>query len=101
MDTSVATAPEKPAVLGKLTPEFATIVTPEALAFVAKLQRKFEARREALLAARAARQKQFDAGALPDFLADTKPVRDGAWKIAPQPKDLLDRRVEITGPTDR
>jgi malate synthase len=88
-------------VLGRVTPEFAQILTPEALSFVAKLQRKFGARRTELLAARAARQKEFDAGKLPDFLAETKKIRDTEWRVAPQPKDMLDRRVEITGPTDR
>src|SRR4029077_8860753 len=53
------------------------------------------------LANRAARQKQFDAGGLPDFLAETRKIREADWKISPQPKDMLDRRVEITGPTDR
>ena len=84
-----------------ISPAFAQILTPEALSFVAKLHRQFEARRQELLARRAARQKEFDAGKLPDFLPETKQVREGDWKIAAQPKDLLDRRVEITGPTDR
>jgi malate synthase len=84
-----------------MTPEYAQILTPAALAFVAKLHRKFEPRRQELLARRAARQKEFDAGRLPDFLAETAQVRAGDWQVAPQPKDLLDRRVEITGPTDR
>jgi malate synthase len=88
-------------VLGKTTPEFASILTAEALAFVARLHRHFEARRQELLARRAARQKEFDAGKLPDFLPETKKIRDAEWQIAPQPKDMLDRRVEITGPTDR
>jgi malate synthase len=88
-------------VLGRVTPEFAQILTPEALSFVAKLQRKFGARRAELLVARAARQREFDAGKLPDFLPDKKKIRDAEWRIAPQPKDMLDRRVEITGPTDR
>src|ERR1700704_5154295 len=101
METTVAEAQAKPEVLGKVTPEFATILTPDALAFVAKLQRKFGARRTALLASRAARQKEFDAGKLPDFLPETKKIRESEWRIAPQPKDMLDRRVEITGPTDR
>src|SRR6185369_5147071 len=69
--------------------------------FVAKLHRQFEARRQDLLARRAERQKQFDTGVLPDFLPETKKVRESDWQIAPQPKDMLDRRVEITGPTDR
>ena len=84
-----------------VTPQFAEILTQPALAFVAKLHRQFESRRQELLAKRAARQQEFDAGKLPDFLPDTKAIRDGDWTIAPQPPDLLDRRVEITGPTDR
>ncbi len=84
-----------------MTPEFAAILTPEALALVAKLHRAFEPRRRELLAARAARQREFDEGRLPDFLPETKRVRESGWTIAPQPADLLDRRVEITGPTDR
>src|SRR5262245_61303187 len=93
--------PEGVAISGPISREFAQILTPEALAFFAKLQRRFEPRRQELLAARAARQQKFDAGALPDFLAETKSVREGKWQVAPQPKDMLDRRVEITGPTDR
>src|SRR5258705_12805638 len=100
MPTSVATA-KGLEVLGRSSTEFASILTPEALAFVEKLERKFGARRKELLAKRAARQKEFDAGKLPDFLPETKALRDKEWTIAPQPKDLLDRRVEITGPTDR
>ncbi len=88
-------------VSGGLTPEFQQILTPEALALVAKLHRAFEPRRQELLGRRAARQKEFDRGALPDFLAETKHIRESQWSVAPQPKDLLDRRVEITGPTDR
>ncbi|HWD23544.1 MAG TPA: malate synthase A, partial [Burkholderiales bacterium] len=88
-------------ISGRDTPEFAPILTPDALAFVAALHRQFNARRLDLLARRAARQKQFDAGALPDFLEKTEKIRQSEWKVAPQPKDLLDRRVEITGPTDR
>ncbi|MDH4326609.1 MAG: malate synthase A, partial [Betaproteobacteria bacterium] len=86
---------------GAVTPAFAQILTPEALAFVATLHRKFEPRRQELLAARAARQILFDGGQLPDFLPATQKIRESDWRIAPQPKDLLDRRVEITGPTDR
>jgi len=89
------------AVTGRVTREFAQILTPEALEFVAALHRRFEPRRQELLARRAARQKEFDAGRLPEFLSETKKIRDGEWKVAGQPRDLLDRRVEITGPTDR
>ncbi len=86
---------------GPVTPEFRQILSDEALAFVAKLQRTFGARRKELLARRVERQKEFDTGRLPDFLSSTASVRESDWKIAPQPKDMLDRRVEITGPTDR
>ena len=88
-------------VLGPITPEYAQILTPEALAFLSGLQRKFNRRRLELLARRAQRQKQLDAGELPDFLPETEHVRDAAWQVAPVPQDLQDRRVEITGPTDR
>src|SRR6195256_1929577 len=100
MSTTVADS-KHAAVLGRVTPDLAQILTPEALAFVAALQRKFDARRKELLARRAGRQKEFDSGKLPDFLAETKKIRDDEWRVAPQPKDMLDRRVEITGPTDR
>ncbi len=79
----------------------AEILTDEALAFLADLHRRFNARRIELLARRMERQKLFDAGQLPHFLTETKAVRDGDWKVAPIPADLLDRRVEITGPVDR
>src|SRR3990170_4552588 len=93
--------PKGVTVSGAMTPAFAEILTPEALAFVAALHREFEARRQELLAARAARQKEFGAGKLPDFLPETKRIRASDWTVAPQPRDMLDRRVEITGPTDR
>ena len=89
------------AVLGPQGPRFDEILTPAALAFLADLHRAFDPRRRALLAARTARQKLFDAGEKPDFLAATKAIRDGDWRVAPIPADLLDRRVEITGPVDR
>jgi malate synthase len=93
--------PDGVRISAPISPEFASILTPEALALVAKLHRRFEPRRQELLAWRAARQKQFDAGMTPDFLDDTRLIRESDWQIAPQPKDMLDRRVEITGPTDR
>jgi len=77
------------------------ILTAPALAFVAKLQRAFESRRQDLLARRAMRQREFDAGKLPDFLTETAEIRASQWTVGPQPVDMLDRRVEITGPTDR
>ncbi|MGH8753803.1 MAG: malate synthase A [Burkholderiales bacterium] len=89
------------AVLGKITSEFAQILTPQALDFVAKLVRKFEARRRELMQAREARQAEFDAGRSPDFLPQTHHIREGDWSVAPAPRDLQDRRVEITGPVDR
>ncbi len=88
-------------ILGKYTPEFAEILTPEALAFVAELHRKFNNRREALLHRRVERQQDLDNGILPDFLPETKSIREGNWTCASLPSDLLDRRVEITGPVDR
>ncbi len=77
------------------------ILTEEALAFVAGLQRRFGLRRAELLQARAERQRRLDAGELPDFLAETREIRESDWTIDPVPADLQDRRVEITGPTDR
>jgi malate synthase len=85
----------------EITPEFAEILTPDALALVAKLSRKFEARRQQLLAARVERAKKLDAGERPDFLKDTESVRSGTWTIAALPDALQCRRVEITGPVDR
>lgn len=82
-------------------PEQAAILSPDALAFIAALTRAFAARVDDLLARRSERQKAISNGALPDFLAETREVRSGSWKVGPIPKDLLDRRVEITGPTDR
>src|SRR3954465_15846042 len=89
------------AIKAPLHPCFDEILTPEALAFVAKLHRAFEPRRQELLKARVARQACIDAGEMPDFLAETKHIRDGDWKIAPVPKPLECRRVEITGPAER
>ncbi|HEY6117047.1 MAG TPA: malate synthase A [Candidatus Dormibacteraeota bacterium] len=77
------------------------VLTPEALAFVAKLQREFAGRREELLRLRDERQRRLDAGETPQFLVTTSSVRDSDWKVAKVPGDLQDRRVEITGPTDR
>ncbi|HEY6849690.1 MAG TPA: malate synthase A [Terracidiphilus sp.] len=77
------------------------LLTPEAVAFAAGLQRTFNGRRKALLEARLARQLLLDRGERPDFLPATKHIRDSEWKVAPLPADLLDRRVEITGPVDR
>jgi len=86
---------------GPLEPGFDTILTDEALAFIAGLHRAFESERRDLIAARTERQKRWDAGAVPDFLPETRAIREGDWTVGSIPEDLLDRRVEITGPTDR
>jgi malate synthase len=84
-----------------LKPGYEQILTPAALAFLAALHRRFDSRRRALLEARLQRQARFDAGELPDFLADTRLIRDSEWTVAPIPAALIDRRVEITGPVER
>ena len=86
---------------GAFKPGYETILTPAALAFVAGLERRFGGERRQLLAERANVQAKLDNGWQPDFPAETKAIRDADWTVAPLPKDLLDRRVEITGPTDR
>jgi malate synthase len=96
-----STAPEGITLLGAMPAPYREILTPQALAFVAKLARKFEPRRRELMALRGARQAEFNAGRLPDFLPETRSVRESEWSIGGVPADLQDRRVEITGPTDR
>ena len=88
-------------IRGPIEPQHAEILTPEACAFLAGLFGKFEGRRRELLQARVARQAELNSGVLPDFLPSTKSIREGSWKVAPAPADLLDRRTEITGPVDR
>ncbi|HSU86894.1 MAG TPA: hypothetical protein VLI42_09205, partial [Chthoniobacterales bacterium] len=88
-------------VRGKITPTFAEILTPGALAFVAKLQRNFNRRRLECLQRRQERQAMLDRGGTLDFLSETKEIRESDWTCASIPPDLRDRRVEITGPTDR
>jgi malate synthase len=88
-------------ITGPVTPDYAQILTSDAVAFAARLQRAFGPRRVDLLARRVARQVRFDAGDLPDFLIETRAVRDGEWTCDPVPSDIRDRRVEITGPVDR
>ncbi len=83
------------------TPRRDEILTPDALAFLARLHAKFDGRRRELLAKRAERQKRLDAGEGLDFLPDTSAIRNADWRIAPVPADMQDRRVEITGPVDR
>jgi malate synthase len=84
-----------------ISPRQAEILTPEAIAFLARLHRTHNARRKELLAARITRQAALDSGTKPDFLPGTAHILEAAWTIAPLPLDLLDRRVEITGPVDR
>jgi malate synthase len=99
---STITTPEGVQVLAEVSPAQAEILTTEALALVAKLHREFEPRREELLAKRVERAREIDAGVDPDFLPETKHIRDDpSWKVAPAPADLQDRRAEITGPVDR
>lgn len=98
------TTPHLPAgvtITAPITPEYAEILTPEALEFLATLHRRFNARRLELLARRAERQRAIDAGERPDFLPETAHIRESDWTIAPFPPQLNDRRVEITGPVDR
>ena len=92
--------PQGVAITAEITPEFADILTPDALALVAKLARAFEPRRQALLAARVERTKKLDSGERPDFLPETRAIREGDWKVAPVPAALHRRRVEITGPVE-
>mgnify|MGYP001600706650 FL=1 len=86
---------------GPVSGAHAEVLTPDALAFLAALHRTFEGRRQELLARRATRQREIEAGALPDFLLETREVRENSWTVAPIPKDLQNRTVEITGPVDR
>jgi len=88
-------------IIGIITPEYQEILTPEALAFVEELEKQFGERRRQLLNTRVKRQHAFDAGELPDFWPQTRDIREGEWQVAPIPGDLLDRRVEMTGPVDR
>ncbi len=93
--------PEGIAILGPIPAAYEQILTPQAITFVAKLARKFEKRRRELMAQRVKRQAEFDIGKLPDFLPETRSIRESEWSVGPIPSDLQDRRVEITGPTDR
>jgi malate synthase len=88
-------------VLGPITDEHAGILTPEALEFFASLHREFNPRRVRLLKQRQMRQESIDRGQMPTFPPETRPVREGKWRVLPVPEDLQNRRVEITGPVDR
>ncbi|NVJ98546.1 MAG: malate synthase A [Alphaproteobacteria bacterium] len=103
MSAAAQTQPE-PTTLDIIAPMqdlYARVLTGDALAFVAELEDRFGGRRRELMQARADRQEKLDAGELPDFLPETKDIREGDWKILGTPEDLKDRRVEITGPVDR
>jgi malate synthase len=89
------------AIRGAMKPGYEKVLTPEAIDFAVELEREFRAERQRLLARRAEIQHRLDAGWKPDFLPETKVIRDGDWRVAAIPRDLQDRRVEITGPTDR
>jgi malate synthase len=93
--------PDGVQIVGPVSPQVEDVLTPEALAFVADLHRTFNARRQELLGARIERQAQIDQGMTPGFLPETASVREGEWQVASAPADLNDRRVEITGPTER
>ena len=85
----------------KVSDEYASILSPEALDFIAGLARAFEPERQQLLLRRMERQAQLDQGVKPDFPSETHAVRESDWTIAPIPAEIQDRRVEITGPVDR
>lgn len=88
-------------ILGQVKPGFEGILTTEALEFIERLEQHFGERRIELLEKRQMIQEEINKGILPDFLEDTKHIREGNWTVGPIPKDLQDRRVEITGPVDR
>src|SRR5229473_7394763 len=88
-------------IRGAMTPGYEKVLTLEAVAFAVELEREFGAERRQLLARRAEIQHRLDAGWKPDFLPETKAIRDSDWRVAPIPRDIRDRRTEITGPTDR
>src|SRR5215468_8096912 len=100
-DSSKGNLPKGVQITGKTGPRFAEILTPDALTFVVKLEREFGPRRLECLKRRAERQAALDRAEALYFLPKTKSIREADWQCAPIPKDILDRRVEITGPTDR
>jgi malate synthase len=88
-------------VIGAMKPGYEIVLTPEAVAFAVELERTFRPELRRLLERRGEIQRRLDAGWRPDFLSATKAIRNADWRVAPIPRDLQDRRVEITGPTDR
>ena len=101
MKTKTSPRPQVAELRGVMRPGYDTVLTDEALSFVTDLIRNFANRRDELLARRRERQTRFDAGEKPTFLPETADIRARDWTVAPIPKDLLDRRVEITGPVER
>src|SRR5213596_707248 len=101
LQSSVRRLPQGVEITGAIATGYEEILTPDALSFIAKLHRAFEPRRRECLQRRQDRQRAFDCGESLDFLTETKHIREGDWICAPVPRDLQDRRVEITGPTDR
>lgn len=99
--SSQVALPQGVTLSGEMLPRYDEVLTSEALALVADLHRSFEARRRQILNQRQERQSAFDAGELPDFLEETRHIRESDWAVGPIPPDLRDRRVEITGPVDR
>src|ERR1700730_1458666 len=89
------------AIRGAMKPGYEKVLSPEAIHFAVELEREFRAERRRLLARRAEIQRRLDGGWKPEFLAAPKAIRGGDWRVPPIPRDLQDRRVEITGPTDR
>ncbi len=93
--------PEGVAVQGEMRPGYEKVLTLAAVGFLAELEREFGTERRRLLARRAEIQQRLDHGWKPDFLPETKPIREADWRVAAIPDDIQDRRIEITGPTDR
>ena len=100
-EEAMVTKVESLEINGEIKPGFEEILTPEALQFIAKIERYFGPRRKELLERRMKVQEEIDQGKVPQFLEETKYIREDNWTIDPLPKDLQDRRVEITGPVDR
>ncbi len=103
MSTNTRERATPPGVIigGPMAPGYDSLLTDDALDFLASLAREFEPRRQLLLGARGERQARLDAGEMPDFLPATREIRESDWTVAAIPADLQDRRVEITGPVDR
>src|SRR5947209_19741096 len=99
--TETSSPPPGVAIRGAIKPSYEGALTADAVAFAVELERKFGAERQRLLARRAELQQRLDTGWKPDFLPETKAIRDDDWRVAPIPRDIQDRRIEITGPTDR